>query len=102
MPVVTIVIIYLLIKAVLLGIGVGTGFLLHWLMPTLDLGMCILTGVVATGIAVHFLARLLAAVNEVDDEEFHEEFERKTGRKVRLYALDAFAPKRRKRGRPLP
>jgi hypothetical protein len=101
MPVIGIIIVYLLIKAALLGIGIGTGFLLRWLMPALDLGMCILIGVVATGIAVHFLARLLASVNEVDDEELKEEFERKTGRKVRLYALDAFAAKRRRRGRPL-
>jgi NhaP-type Na+/H+ or K+/H+ antiporter len=37
-------IVYLLIKAVLLAIGVGIGFLLHWMLPAVDLGIGILIG----------------------------------------------------------
>jgi divalent metal cation (Fe/Co/Zn/Cd) transporter len=81
-------IIYLLIKAVLLGIGIGIGFLLHWMLPVVDLGIGILIGVVATGIAVHFFTQLMASLNEFREQEIEQEIEKKTGRKVKLYSLD--------------
>ncbi len=48
--------IYLLIKAVLLGVGLGTGALLHWIFPGIDLGIGTLIGVIAT-MSVLFMIR---------------------------------------------
>lgn len=81
--VIVLLIVYLLIKIVLLGIGIGIGFLLHWMLPTVDLGMGILIGVTATGIAIHFFIRLWASLIEFHEEEI----EQKTGRKVKLFSL---------------
>ena len=60
--------IYLLIMLVLLGIGLGIGSLLHWLVPAVDLGVGMLIGVVTTGLALHILARLIAAVESSEDD----------------------------------
>ena len=83
------IIVYLFIKVVLFAIGVGIGFLLHWMLPTVDLGIGILIGVVATGIAVHFFKQLIASLDEFHEQEIKEEIEKKTGRKVKLHSLDA-------------
>ena len=45
--------IYLLIKLFLIGMGSAIGFLLHWLVPAIDVGVGILIGVVASGMAIH-------------------------------------------------
>ena len=81
-------IVYLLIKAVLFGIGIGIGFLLHWMLPTVDLGLGILIGVVATGISFHFFTQLVNSLNEFHEQELEQEIEKKTGKKVKLYSLD--------------
>jgi hypothetical protein len=49
---------YLILKLFLLGVGIGIGFLLHWIVPAIDLGMAALIGLVATGLSIHFFARL--------------------------------------------
>ena len=54
------ILIYLVIKAFLLVIGLGIGLLMHWLAPSIDIGIGILIGIVATGLTLHFYARLLA------------------------------------------
>ena len=51
--------IYLLVKVVLIAVGIAIGFLLHWLVPSIDLGMGALIGVVATGFSIYFYGRLL-------------------------------------------
>jgi hypothetical protein len=61
--------IYLLIKLVLIALGSVTGFLLHWLMPSVDLGMAILIGLVASGLAIHFFARISSMPLLSDDPE---------------------------------
>ena len=63
------VLIYLVIKLALLALSVGVGFLLHWLMPSVELGMGILIGVIATACSVHFFIRLMTAVSETEDGE---------------------------------
>ncbi len=60
--------IYLFITLVLLGVGLGIGSLLHWLVPAVDLGVGMLTGVVTTGLALHLLARLIAVVERSEDD----------------------------------
>ncbi len=48
--------IYLLMKVVLLGVGLGIGALLHWIFPSIDLGIGTLIGVIVT-ISVLFMIR---------------------------------------------
>ena len=47
--------IYLLVKTFLIALGVGIGFLLHWIVPAIDVGMGVLIGVVATGFSIYIL-----------------------------------------------
>ena len=63
--------IYVLINTVVVGCGLGLAFLLHWLVPAIDLGSGLLTGVVVTGISMHLFGRLmlLPALDTGDDEE---------------------------------
>ncbi|HSH81275.1 MAG TPA: hypothetical protein VLA19_22305 [Herpetosiphonaceae bacterium] len=60
--------IYLLITLVLLAVGLSIGSLLHWLVPTVDLGMGMLIGVVTTGLTLHLLARLVAVLERSEDD----------------------------------
>ena len=54
--------IYLFIKLVVLSLGCSVGFLLHWLLPEVDLGTALLIGLVATGFTIDFVVRLSTAV----------------------------------------
>src|SRR2546430_1210221 len=62
-----------------LAIGAGIGFLLHWMLRSVDLGTAILIGVVTNGFALHFVFRLMSFINdrafelELDQEEEEEE-----------------------------
>jgi hypothetical protein len=57
--------------AVWMAIGLGVGFLLHWLVPAIDLGMATLIGVVALGGCFLWLSRIstLEALYSHDDIE---------------------------------
>jgi hypothetical protein len=66
---------YLLFNLGLIALGVGIGFLLHWMLPSVDLGTAILIAVVVTGFSIHYFIRLLSLAdflepprNEGDDE----------------------------------
>ena len=50
--------IYGVIKLILLALGFAIGLLLHWLIPSIDLGIGVLIGVVATGFSVQFFGRI--------------------------------------------
>ena len=54
-----------------IAIGLGVGFLLHWLVPTIDLGMATLIGVVTLGGCFLWLSRIstLEALYGHDDTE---------------------------------
>jgi hypothetical protein len=51
-------VIYAIIELILLAIGLGIGFLLRWLIPSIDLGMGMLIGIVATGFSALFFSRI--------------------------------------------
>ncbi len=51
--------IYLLIKAVLLGVGLGIGALLHWIIPSIDLGIGTLIGVIVTTAAIFTINKII-------------------------------------------
>ena len=54
-----------------MAIGLGVGFLLHWLVPAIDLGMATLIGVVTLGGCFLWLSRIstLEALYGHDDSE---------------------------------
>ena len=51
-----------------LGIGIGVGLFLEWLL-TIERGLAVLTGVIATAFAVHLLVRLVSAPPEDESSE---------------------------------
>ncbi len=51
--------VYLVLNLGLIAVGVGIGFLLHWMLPSVDLGTAILIAVVSTGFSIHYFVRLL-------------------------------------------
>jgi hypothetical protein len=57
---------YVLIKLVIVGVGVAFGFLLRWLIPAIELGTAVLIGVIATGLTIHFLGRVIALADSFD------------------------------------
>ncbi len=51
--------VYALINLGMIAVAVGIGFLLHWILPSVDLGTGILIAVVATGFSIHYFIRLI-------------------------------------------
>ena len=64
----------LLSMTVWMAIGLGVGFLLHWLVPAIDLGMATLIGVVTLGGCFLWLSRIstLEALYGHDDIAWSE------------------------------
>jgi hypothetical protein len=55
--------------------GVGLGFLLHFLLPPVDLGMAILIGVVSAGFSFHLFLQFMETLSTFHDahcDEHHE------------------------------
>ena len=87
---------YLLIKIFLIGVGVGVGVVLHWLLPAVDLGMAILIGVIATGLSIHFYTRLTAFMDMYRDEDIEPE----PRPILTLTPVRSTVPRRRKKPKP--
>ena len=90
--------IYLVILVLLLSVGVGVGFVLHWLIPGVDMGLAILIGVIASGLAIHFYGRLTGlfeGAELLDDEP-------PLGRpvSVRMYPGESLASRRSRKRKP--
>ncbi len=64
---------FLGISLFLLGLGTGIGFLLHWILPGVDLGIGILIGVVTTIATIGFYMRLNRITEQIEDEMLLEE-----------------------------
>ena len=60
---------YLLFNVLLIALGTGIGFLLHWILPAVEIGMSILIGVVASGISLHFWIRMNSYLGDYAQEE---------------------------------
>lgn len=58
---------YLGFNLFLLGVGIGIGFLLRWILPAVDLGVGILIGVVATVASVNFFLRINKITDQIED-----------------------------------
>ena len=80
------------IGALLLGIGAAIGFLLHWLIPAVDLGIGILTGVITIGFTAQLFTRILSMpLDEANpDITFAEPF---TPQRI-TYLIDPQPPRR--------
>ena len=50
----------LVIDLVVIASGIGIGLLLRWVLPSVDLGMGILIGIVSIGLSIHLLQRILS------------------------------------------
>jgi uncharacterized BrkB/YihY/UPF0761 family membrane protein len=58
---------------VIVCLGTGIGFLLHWIMPTVELGIGILIGVVVTGFCLDLVARIISSYHSfVEDDEIDQ------------------------------
>ena len=76
---------FVVIQSLLLAVSVGIGFLLHWLIPGLEIGPGIVAGVIATIATTYFLCHVVGMTikskfvelsresDENDDEEDEEE-----------------------------
>jgi NhaP-type Na+/H+ or K+/H+ antiporter len=94
--------IYLLLTAFLLAVGGGIGYLLHWLVPRLDLTVSVLTGVVASGISLHLIIKILLSVPTVEDQDIELINESSLNRLVRTQLTLAPFPTKPKRRRRNP
>jgi uncharacterized membrane protein len=56
----------LFLLAVLCAIGVATGYVLHWAIPSVSLEIGVLTGVVATGWAIDYICRMMSLIFEYE------------------------------------
>jgi hypothetical protein len=63
----------LLIFLVVLIVGIGIGYLLHWLLPGVELGVGILIGVVTAIGSVNFFLLASRALKLVEREQLLEE-----------------------------
>lgn len=81
------IITFLLINVLLLGGGIGIGYLLNWILPRVDLGIAILIGIVSTSVSAHFIGRL-SSLPDIEEEDEADDTP------IRVYA---FEPPRRGR-----
>lgn len=80
------VVTFLVGQAVLLTVGIGEGFLLHWAVPAIDLGTAILVSVLTDMLVVYFLGKYVglvvrdylmhrAVADDSEDEDAEEELD---------------------------
>jgi hypothetical protein len=63
---------YLVFNLGLIVFGAGIGSLIHWILPSVDLGTGILIGLVATGFSIHYFTRVMSLaeiLNDTDEED---------------------------------
>src|SRR3954451_13887625 len=80
----------------LLLLGAGIGFLLHWLMPSVDMGIGMLIGVITIGFTAQLFARLssIPLDDPLDDAILTEPF---TPQRITYLIDPPSTPRRRKR-----
>jgi hypothetical protein len=83
------------IGAILLALGAGIGFLLHWLLPSIDFGIGMLIGVITIGFTAQLFARIssLPLDDPLDDTSFIEPL---TPQRI-TYLIDPAPPQRRRK-----
>jgi hypothetical protein len=83
------------IGALLLLLGAAIGFLLHWLIPSVDLGIGMLIGVITIGFTSQLFARIssMPLDDPLNDPTFAEPF---TPQRI-TYLIDPPTPPRRRK-----
>lgn len=67
---------FVLLLAMLLGLGIIAALCLHWLWPGIELGTWIIACVIGTGFSVHFLVRAISLMRNLrSDEDAEPELE---------------------------
>jgi hypothetical protein len=89
------ILIYPLIKILLLAVGIGIGFLLHWRMPMIDLGIGVLIGVIATGFSLFFFDHIAT----MPDPDFIEGVPTEPLPRV-TYLINLLPPRQRRKRKP--
>jgi divalent metal cation (Fe/Co/Zn/Cd) transporter len=87
--------IFLFGLALLIGAGVATGMVLHWLLPVIGFGTSVLIGVVGVALTFQTLTRLMLSLPVVD-EEGNEEAGGRTPSDA-VYLVGGMAGRRRRR-----
>lgn len=55
-------IVTLLVATLILGLGTGAGYLLRWIIPSVEIGTGILTGVISIATSIYFVGKLTNAL----------------------------------------
>lgn len=61
--------VFALLELFVIGVGLGIGFLLNWLLPAIGAGSGAVVGVIATGIAMYVFTRIITAPSLIDDTD---------------------------------
>ncbi len=54
------ILIFAVVVAAVLGVGIGICYTIRWKWPNIDFGMAFLIGVVTAGLAIHYFLRILS------------------------------------------
>lgn len=65
----TLIVAFVLLLALLLGVGIIAALCLHWLWPGVELGTWIIACVIGAGFSVHFLARTVSFMRNFRSDE---------------------------------
>ena len=64
---IVLILLYAVVQAVLLGIAVGIGFLLHWIVPDVNIGMGILVGLISTIASAYLFSQMMKSRLSLDE-----------------------------------
>lgn len=95
LPLLFLGLLFLVILAVLLGLGVGLGTLLNWMLPGIDLGLGVLIGVVSAASSIYFVSWLVALMEAYAERD--QEIDEVVLRELVSSGLQGGSARRRKR-----
>jgi hypothetical protein len=90
---------FLVINLFIIGTGLGLGFLLNWLLPTINFSVAVLIGVVSAGISVGYLIRTFLFAESLRMPAELEEGEQERGMMDVMMPPSRSGGKRRKKWR---
>jgi hypothetical protein len=59
--------------ALLTAIGIGIGYLVHWLLPAIDLGSAALMGTITSSVVIVMFFRFMSLLDKVNEDLFVED-----------------------------
>ena len=90
--------VWLVVLSLELGLGLGIGWLIHWAIPSIDIGIGSLIAVLAVVTSARFLGWLISAIASASDDTATQEYFEDRDETSVVHILDA-APWRRVRRR---